>query len=87
VAFDDTAVAEFFDEQVDAGRRPEQFARIWVHTHPGECPWPSGVDERTFADAFGHCDWSVMFILARGGQTYARLQFRAGPGAQVRWPA
>ena len=28
VAFDDTAVAEFFEEQVDLGRRPEQFARI-----------------------------------------------------------
>jgi proteasome lid subunit RPN8/RPN11 len=86
VAFDDTAVAEFFDDQVDAGRRPEQFARVWVHTHPGECPWPSGVDERTFADVFGRCDWSVMFILANGGRTYARLQFRAGPGAQVRMP-
>jgi hypothetical protein len=26
VAFDDMAVAEFFDVQIDAGRRPEQFA-------------------------------------------------------------
>ena len=32
VAFDDAAVADFFDAQVDAGRRPEQFARIWVHS-------------------------------------------------------
>jgi proteasome lid subunit RPN8/RPN11 len=86
VAFDDDAVAGFFDEQVDQGRRPEQFARIWVHTHPGDCPFPSGVDERTFADVFGRCDWSVMFILAQGGQTYARLQFRAGPGAQLNMP-
>src|SRR5690242_1558062 len=35
VEFDDTAVAAFFDEQVDAGRRPESFARLWLHTHPG----------------------------------------------------
>ena len=32
--FDDAAVADFFDEQVDLGRRPEQVARIWLHTHP-----------------------------------------------------
>ena len=24
-----------FDEQVDAGLKPEQFGRIWLHTHPG----------------------------------------------------
>jgi hypothetical protein len=30
VAFDDTAVAEFFDEQIDTGLRPEQFGRIWA---------------------------------------------------------
>src|SRR5688500_15490586 len=35
VAFNDGAVAEFFDEQIDLGRRPEQFARVWIHTHPG----------------------------------------------------
>ena len=48
VAFDDSAVAEFFDEQIDAGRRPEQFGRIWIHTHPGDSAQPSHVDEETF---------------------------------------
>ena len=86
VAFDDDSVAELFDEQVDLGRRPEQFARIWTHTHPGTSATPSGIDEDTFRDVFGRCDWSVMFILARGGATYARLQFRAGPGAALRLP-
>jgi hypothetical protein len=80
VAFDDTAVAEFFEEQVDLVRRPEQFARIWIHTHPGESAQPSQVDEETFDRVFGACDWAVMFVLARGGETYARLRFRAGPG-------
>jgi hypothetical protein len=80
VAFDDTAVAEFFEEQVDLGRRPKQFARIWIHTHPGESAEPSHVDEETFERVFGACDWAVMFILSRGGETYARLRFRAGPG-------
>ena len=32
VSFDDDAVADFFESQVDAGRRPEQFGRVWLHT-------------------------------------------------------
>lgn len=86
VAFDDSAVAEFFDEQIDAGRRPEQFGRIWIHTHPGDSAQPSHVDEETFRRVFGPCDWSVMFILARGGETYCRLRFRAGPGGAFEIP-
>ena len=35
VVFNDAAVADFFDRQVDLGLRPAQFGRIWVHTHPG----------------------------------------------------
>ena len=77
VEFVDEAVADFFDEQVDLGRRPDEFARVWVHTHPGDCPNPSGTDEETSARAFGRADWAVMFILARGGRTFARLQFRS----------
>jgi len=41
VAFDDQAVADYFDRQVDAGRKVCQAGRIWVHTHPGSCPQPS----------------------------------------------
>ncbi len=83
VAFDDQAVADFFDDHVDADRRPEQFGRIWVHTHPGHSPRPSLTDEETFARVFGGCDWSVMLIVARGGATYARLQFGVGPGGAI----
>jgi proteasome lid subunit RPN8/RPN11 len=86
VAFDDAAVAEFFDSQVDAGRQPAQFARVWVHTHPGNSPQPSLTDEETFARAFGDCDWAVMFILARGGSSYARLQFGVGPRGALEIP-
>jgi hypothetical protein len=80
VSFDDAAVADFFDQQIEAGRRPEQFGRIWIHTHPGDSAIPSSVDEETFERVFGRSDWSVMAILACGGQFYARLQFTAGPG-------
>lgn len=86
VQFEDAAVAELFDQQVDARLRPEQFARIWIHTHPGLSATPSNVDETTFRNVFGRCDWSLMFILARGGATYARLQFQAGPGSALRLP-
>ncbi|MCH8047703.1 MAG: hypothetical protein IID44_28755 [Planctomycetes bacterium] len=83
VVFDDEAVADFFDRQVDEGRRPQQFGRIWIHTHPGDCPQPSMTDEETFARVFGRADWAVMFIVARGSQTYARLQLNVGPGATL----
>lgn len=86
VEFDDESVADFFDEQVDRGLHPEQVGRIWIHTHPGDCPLPSGTDERTFARVFGHCEWALMFILAECGQTYARLQFNVGPKGSMEIP-
>jgi len=87
VRFDDEAVADFFDRQVDQGRHPRQFARIWVHTHPCDCAQPSGTDEQTFARCFGRADWAVMFILACGGQTYTRLRFNVGPGGALEIPS
>ena len=86
VQFDDGAVADYFDEQVDAGRQPEKFGRVWVHTHPGESPSPSATDEETFGRVFGACQWAVMFILAQGGRSYARLTFGVGPGGRVDVP-
>jgi len=65
VKFDDEAVGRFFDEQVDLGRKPEQFARVWLHTHPGDSPEPSGTDEGTFERVFGACQSAAMCIVAR----------------------
>ncbi|QDU94480.1 hypothetical protein Pla8534_22710 [Lignipirellula cremea] len=86
VKFDDDSVADFFDEQVDLGRSPEQFARVWVHTHPGDCPLPSCTDEQTFDRVFGRTEWAVMAILSRQGPSYARLRFNAGPGGEIEIP-
>jgi len=86
IAFDDLAVADFFESQVDSGRKPEQFGRIWLHTHPGNSAQPSGTDEETFGRVFGRCQWAVMFILARTGQCYARLRFNIGPGGEQNIP-
>jgi len=83
VRFDDNAVADFFDACVDRGLPVERFGRLWCHTHPGASVAPSLTDEETFARCFGRCDWSVMFILSRARQTYARLAFAAGPGADL----
>jgi len=86
VKFDDSAVADFFDAQVDLGRKPEQFARIWLHSHPGDSPEPSAVDEETFQRVFGHCQWAVLFVVAQDNNAYARLRFNVGPGGQVLIP-
>ena len=86
VSFDDDAVADFFADQVEAGIKPEQFARIWLHSHPGMSPQPSGTDEETFSRVFGSCDWAVMFIIASDGRTYARLRFNTGPGGEIKIP-
>ena len=86
ISLDDEAVANFFETQVDAGRKPEQFFRIWLHTHPGDSPNPSGTDEETFARVFGRCDWVIMFIVAEDGKTYARLRFNLGPGGELLIP-
>jgi proteasome lid subunit RPN8/RPN11 len=86
VAFDDAAVADFFDDCVDRGLSPSRFARVWLHTHPGASVDPSLTDQDTFYRVFGSCDWSVMFILGRTGRTYARLAFSAGPGGSLMLP-
>lgn len=83
VSFDDEAVADLFDMQVDVGRKPEQFARVWLHSHPGNSPTPSATDEETFRRVFGKCQWAVMFIIARDDTSYARLRFSVGPGGQA----
>ncbi len=86
ISFEDESVADLFEDQVEAGRKPEQFGRIWLHSHPGNCPEPSTTDENTFARVFGKCDWAIMFIVARDGSTYAKLRFNTGPGGEVKIP-
>lgn len=86
VSFEDESVADLFEDQVEAGRQPEQFGRIWLHSHPGDSPEPSCTDESTFARVFGSCDWAIMFIVAQDSKTFARLRFNAGPGGEVKIP-
>jgi hypothetical protein len=57
-----------------------------VHTHPATSAAPSSTDEETLARVFGKCTWAIMFILARGGQSFARLRFNVGPGGELLIP-
>lgn len=86
VLFDDAAVADYLDEQIEAGRQPQQVMRIWIHCHPGDSPVPSATDRGTFARVFGRSDWSLMFILSRSGEMHAGLRFSVGPGSQMQIP-
>ncbi len=86
VAFDDEGVADFFDAQVLLDRKPTEFARIWVHTHPGAGPQPSMTDYETFNRVFGVTDWAAMFILDQSGGTSCELRFNVGPKASMDIP-
>jgi len=78
--FDDIGVADHFDNCDDEGLEPCQYARIWIHTHPGSSPCPSKKDEETFKKKFNKCDFKVMFILAKGGNTYCRIRLELKNG-------
>lgn len=73
-------LANFQLDMVEAGLQPNQFMRIWCHTHPGDGVTPSNTDETTFREVFGMCDWAIMFILGKAGSTSCRFSYRFGPG-------
>lgn len=83
VDFNDESVADFFDDMVDEELQPFQFARIWLHTHPGAGASPSVTDEATLCRVFSKADYAIMFILARGGETYTRLTYYKDPSVVV----
>lgn len=73
VEFDDESVANMTDDLIDLGHHPKQFMRIWIHTHPNISAEPSHTDEETFSRVFGDCDWAVMMIISKNGDTSCRL--------------
>lgn len=74
IDFDTDWLVNWYDDQRDLGLQPVQYGRIWIHTHPASSATPSSTDEKTFADTFEGYSWAVMAIVARGGETYARLK-------------
>jgi len=79
--FDKDDSAEHIHRMMDIGLPPWSCSNILIHTHPGNSPKPSLCDEENFRDSFSHPHWAIMFILAQEGETYCRLKFNIGPGA------
>jgi proteasome lid subunit RPN8/RPN11 len=74
VDFDGEDLNEYMFDRLDEGLDPADSMRVWIHTHPGDSPNPSGTDEDNWKEHFSNQDWAVMFIMAKGGATYARLR-------------
>lgn len=83
VELDEKDSGDFLDRMMDIGVAPWQCQNIWIHTHPGNCPNPSHVDEDNFRKNFSHCHWSVFYILAREGAHWCRIQYNVGPGGSI----
>lgn len=74
-SFDETGIGESVEELSKLGLHVSQYGRVWIHTHPGNSPNPSGKDEQTFSEDFKGKPFAVMMILAKGGQWYARAKW------------
>lgn len=86
---DDEAVGKYFDAQVNAGRQPREFARIWIHTHPGFSAEPSNGptgDENTMENVFADADWRIMVIVANRGVISARMDHVVMGGMVIKIP-
>lgn len=83
VELDKKDSGEFVERMLDEGLAPWQCQNIWIHTHPGNCPEPSSIDEENFRKNFSHPHWAIFFILANGGQTWCEVQFNVGPTCRV----
>lgn len=80
--FDESRLADFFEDMVEGGFHPEEFGRIWCHTHPGNFATPSSKDEETFTKEFSAPNWAIMFILGKAKEnpdTTCRLKHKNHP--------
>lgn len=80
--FDESRLANFFEDMVEEGFHPEEFGRIWCHTHPSNFATPSSKDEETFTNEFAAPNWAIMFILGKAKEnanTSCRLKYKNHP--------
>lgn len=66
--FDTDAQNEWMQNRLLSGENPDNFARIWAHTHPGPSASPSTTDWETFQEVMGDAAWGVMLILGTGNE-------------------
>jgi hypothetical protein len=83
VDYDDLGRAKYLEDQANQGFQPHQCMRVSIHTHPGGSAHPSCTDEANWKSVYGPCDWAIMVILAKGGETYARLRVKALNGPAI----
>lgn len=57
--------------------------RIWIHTHPGNSPSPSGKDWETFSHLVDCGGWAVMLIFAKDSSYFCRLGYKMGDRKQM----
>lgn len=76
--FDEDAIMKYVMECAEKNMPSWRFFRGWAHTHPGNSAKPSGQDEETFTETFAGSNWSLMVILAKQGDHYARIRIRTG---------
>jgi len=69
--YTDWREARMFDDKMD----PITFSRIWIHTHPGESPNPSNVDEDNFKKIKEDADFACMYIVAKKNKDYCRTMY------------
>lgn len=84
---DSEGLADYLEDMVENGFQPGNCMRVWIHTHPGSSPSPSGTDEATFKELSSKFAYFVMLIIAEKGAKFGRLAFSQGCGgtAPVEW--
>lgn len=77
---DDDGLSEYVAVMADNGINPSDCMRVWIHTHPGSSPNPSGTDESTFQKLLSKFPFIVMLIISKEGNKFGRIGFTQGCG-------
>lgn len=71
---------QYLIDRINEGHTPKDCFRVWIHTHPGSSPNPSGTDIATLEELLGRHQWFVMLILAQEGLNWhGEIGYSVGP--------
>lgn len=86
---DGAGLTEYLSRMDDQGFSPGHCFRVWLHTHPGDSPEPSGTDWTQYEKLKTTYEypWFAMLIISRTGKKFGRMFFSQGPGgeSEVKW--
>lgn len=74
--FTEKGLQEYFEKSEETYGDPDRWCRVWIHTHPRGVKQPSGTDDDTWSQVFGHAPWAVMYILTECGSYYCKMRMR-----------